>query len=108
MLAIRSALGLSQAQLAKRAELDRIEILNVEKGRNKASSARIRDGLARGFGLSIEETSAGLDGHLTPEDILNLIGPLAPPMVRKKKRPRRAARPGAARTRSPKALKKAA
>lgn len=53
--AIRVSLGLTQQQLADRAGLARLEIVNVETGRNQMTSHRIRIGLARGLGLSLEQ-----------------------------------------------------
>lgn len=70
---LRAALGLTQARLADLAHVDRIEIIAVEKGRNKASSARMRDGLARAFGLSASVMSKGLEGILAPDDVLKLV-----------------------------------
>lgn len=41
----------TQDELAERAGLDRVEVNAVERGRNKGTSSRIRDGLARAFGV---------------------------------------------------------
>jgi transcriptional regulator with XRE-family HTH domain len=88
VIAVRARLGLTQDEMADRAGLDRIEILNVEKGRNKASSARIRDGLAQAIGISVEQVSAGLEGKLSPAAILALVA--AHQKLPAKRRPRRA------------------
>jgi transcriptional regulator with XRE-family HTH domain len=68
--AVRGALGWTQEHMANRSGLQRIEVLNVEKGRNKASSARIRVALARGLGVRLVDVCAGLDGHAEPDDVL--------------------------------------
>lgn len=52
---LRLSLGLTQQQLADRAGLARLEIVNIETGRNQMTSHRIRVGLARGLGLSLEQ-----------------------------------------------------
>lgn len=69
---LRSALKLSQAALAERANVDRVEIIAVEKGRNKATSDRMRDGLARAFGLRIEDLRRALQGEMSPAELLKL------------------------------------
>lgn len=70
---LRTELGLSQEALAEKAGLLREEVSNVETGRNKASSARIRDGLARGFGLSLEDFKELVEGQLTVSRAKRLI-----------------------------------
>lgn len=50
MLALRNALGLTQDQLAARGSIDAHpltyrDVLNIEKGRNRATSGRIREAL---------------------------------------------------------------
>ena len=46
----RTRRGWTQERLADEAGLDRVEVNALEKGRNKGSSARIRDALTRVFG----------------------------------------------------------
>jgi transcriptional regulator with XRE-family HTH domain len=62
---MRKALGLTQEGLAKAAGLNRIEIMKVERGTNKASSHRMRCALASGFGLSREDSDDLLEGRIT-------------------------------------------
>lgn len=62
--ALRADAGLTQKALADRAGVDRIEIIGLEKGRNKGKSARMRDALARAFGLTHEDMTATLTGEL--------------------------------------------
>jgi transcriptional regulator with XRE-family HTH domain len=50
----RSRRGWTQQELADKAGLDRVEINALENGRNKGSSSRIRDGLAKAFGIRAE------------------------------------------------------
>lgn len=70
---LRLGLDLTQQQVADLAGVDRLEILSMEKGRLIGSSARMRDGLAKAFGLSHEDMSAALDGSLSAADALNLV-----------------------------------
>jgi transcriptional regulator with XRE-family HTH domain len=70
--ALRKTLGLTQEQLADAGELDRTEVTRVENGYNQATSGRIREKLARGFGLSLENTYAFLDGKIDVEAALGL------------------------------------
>jgi transcriptional regulator with XRE-family HTH domain len=65
--ALRKALGLTQEALAERADLERVEISNLESGRNQATSVRILKGLARGFGLELQDASDLVDGVLDVE-----------------------------------------
>lgn len=60
--ALRKRLGLTQAEVAERAGLRRDEVTKVETGANKATSARVRDGLAQAFGLSVDELVRYLEG----------------------------------------------
>lgn len=64
---LRLKLGLTQEQLAEPTRLDRSEISQIEIGRNHATSARIRQELAAGFGLSLEVTFLFLDGAIDVE-----------------------------------------
>lgn len=59
--ALRVRAGLTQDQVAERAGLRRDEVTKVENGTNRASSARVRGGLAQAFGL----TPAELEGYLS-------------------------------------------
>ena len=64
--ALRTLLKLSQEALAERAGLGRDEISSLESGRRQGTSARVVGALARGFGLTMEQTVALLDGTLEP------------------------------------------
>lgn len=76
--ALRKRLGLTQAQVAERAGLRRDEVTKVESGANKATSARVRDGLARAFGLSVDELVSYLDGATELEALSPAATPAAP------------------------------
>lgn len=69
---LREACGLSQEGLAQATvgTLSRNYISKVEIGHNKASSFKVRTGLARGFGLTLEEMSRYLDNEVTIEATL--------------------------------------
>lgn len=64
---LRKALGMTQETLADRSALERVEISNLESGRNQATSVRIFRGLARGFGLDLQQAADLLDGVLSVE-----------------------------------------
>ena len=71
--ALRKALGLTQDALADRGGLERVEISNLESGRNQATSVRILKGLAKGLGLDLQATSDFVDGLLSVEDAVAKI-----------------------------------
>lgn len=62
---LRWALGLTQKKLALGGGLAPDEIARIETGRNKAKSGRIRQALARGFGLTLEDAFALIEGRLS-------------------------------------------
>ena len=64
----RERRGWTPQELADRAGLDRVEVNAVERGRNKATSARIRDGLARAFGVHPAEIGGGKRPRSDPPD----------------------------------------
>lgn len=68
--ALRKALKLTQEELGKRGDLDRVEVTRVENGWNQATSGRIRHGLAKGFGLTLEAAYAYLEGRIDLEAAL--------------------------------------
>lgn len=70
--ALRAELGVSQSRLAEMGGLQRIDVANLEGGRNKATSDHIRDGLAVAFKLTREELARALAGELSPEDAMAL------------------------------------
>jgi len=49
----RDRRGWTQQELADKAGIDRVEVNALERGRNKGSSARIRGGLAKAFGIPL-------------------------------------------------------
>src|SRR5690349_8515441 len=65
---LRDALQLTQQQLADLGKLTRDEVSRIEIGRNKCTSGRIRRGLAAGFGLTLEDAFAFIEGRLSVED----------------------------------------
>lgn len=69
---LRERHGLSQEQLAKRAGTTPSKICAIERGRNKATSGDTQEELARGFGLTIEQVRAVLDGSLSIEDAYDM------------------------------------
>jgi transcriptional regulator with XRE-family HTH domain len=62
---LRQRLNLSKTEFAKRAGLGQAEVTHLESGRNQASTLRVREALARGFGLSLARTNEYLDGRAT-------------------------------------------
>lgn len=53
---------ISQEKLAEAGGLDRVQVLTIEAGRNKASGSKAREGLAKAFGVSMEHLTAYLAG----------------------------------------------
>lgn len=60
---LREKLGLSQAQLAKRAGLAREHISAIERGKNKVTGAAAREGLARALGMTAEDFARDVLGQ---------------------------------------------
>lgn len=71
---LRKALGWTQEQVADRSggALTRIVVNKIETGRNKASSAAVRDGLATAFGLERSAMFDYLDGAIGLEEAVAL------------------------------------
>ncbi len=65
--ALRVAYRLSQSALAIRAGVTRSEVVKIEGDHNKATSYRVRAGLAKAFGIGLLEFDAFLDGRTTLE-----------------------------------------
>jgi DNA-binding XRE family transcriptional regulator len=63
--ALRKSLNLTQEVLAERGGLERVEVSNLESGRNQATSVRILRGLAKGFGLELQDALDFVDGTLS-------------------------------------------
>jgi transcriptional regulator with XRE-family HTH domain len=77
--AIRKALGLTQEEVAARAGIRRDAVVKVESGANQAGSAAIRSGLARAFGLTLDDVASVLEGRLDAEGAVRRArGELAP------------------------------
>lgn len=68
--AIREALGCTQEAIAERGGLERAEVNKVETGRNEATTWRIRRGLARAYGVTVETLSDCFDGILSVEELV--------------------------------------
>lgn len=60
---LRVSLDISQEQLAERGGLLRTEVSKIEGGHNKATSFAMRQSLATGFGLSLEDVVELLEGE---------------------------------------------
>lgn len=67
---LRIALGLTQQHLASAAGIARIEVVAIESGRNKCGSARIHASLAQGFGISLDDVVALLDGSASTDHLV--------------------------------------
>lgn len=72
--ALRLAMHLSQTQLADRTggELDQSYLTKIESGKNRASTVKVREALARGFNLDSDVFSQYLDGTLSLEAAVDL------------------------------------
>lgn len=64
--ALRALHRLTQEALANRSGLRRTEIIEIEKGRNQCTSARVVGALAAGFALTMPQVEDLLKGALTP------------------------------------------
>ena len=63
---LRKELGLTQRQFAELADLpEDTYVARVETGANKLTSHTMRVAFARGFGLSVEDLDAYLEGRLS-------------------------------------------
>lgn len=71
--ALRLHLGLSQEKLAEAAALGRVEVVNIESGRNKASSARVQRGLSQAFGLAPDVLASALAGLITSDQAIEAV-----------------------------------
>lgn len=80
-VALRERLGLTQEQIAEAAGMAQGHYAKIESGKNKASTAGVRQGLARAVGVSLEAISAYLDGDLSLDALLAARGssPVVPP-----------------------------
>jgi transcriptional regulator with XRE-family HTH domain len=64
---LRELLPISQEKLGALAGMSRVKINKIESGRDKMASAKTRDALAAGLGLTRDEFEELLSGHMTPE-----------------------------------------
>jgi DNA-binding XRE family transcriptional regulator len=71
--ALRVRLGLTQDALAEKAEIRRTDVVRIEVGTNKVTSYALRQALAVGFGLSLDELVAYLSGKMTVEAAVEAI-----------------------------------
>jgi transcriptional regulator with XRE-family HTH domain len=69
--ALRKRVDLTQAQVAERAGLDRVEVSQIEGGKNSCGSWRVRAGLARAFGVRVDTVADYLDGAIGLQDVLD-------------------------------------
>lgn len=73
--ALREALdNITQEALAERCGLNRVEVVQMEAGRNKVTSWAARVALARGIDVPSEAMGAYLDGEIDVEGLLSLRG----------------------------------
>lgn len=77
---LRELVGLTQEELGRRAGLNRVEVLAIEKGKNKLTSARMLDSLARGLGTQPDVIRALRDGTMSPEEVAEAISTGAAPV----------------------------
>lgn len=71
---LREALHLSGDAFALACGLGRVEVVQLENGRNKATSYALRDALARGSNVPLEPLAEYLDGKITLSALLSLRG----------------------------------
>lgn len=71
--ALRTALGLTQEQVADRGGLDRTEVNKLEAGKNQATTDRIRASLAVAFASTRDDIAAYLEDRIGLDEILARI-----------------------------------
>jgi transcriptional regulator with XRE-family HTH domain len=81
VITLREALKLSQDDLARRADPTwiRVNISKIETGRNKLSTVDAREKLARGFGLTVQDLTAYLDGRIDVDEARRRAQSIPPP-----------------------------
>lgn len=67
---LRKARGLTQEQLAVAGGLERVEVVQIESGKNQAGSSRIGRALAKGARVGLEDLFKYLDGEIGLDDLL--------------------------------------
>lgn len=70
---LRELLPISQEKLGALAGMTRVKINKIESGKDKMASAKTRDALAAGLGLTRDEFEALLSGATTPERVSVLV-----------------------------------
>ena len=70
-VALRTALGLTQAQIADAMKVDRSLISKVEHGANQLTNAHTRGALARAAGVTVDQLDRYLDGDLAVGALLH-------------------------------------
>jgi hypothetical protein len=68
--------GMTQAHVADQSDglLDRVLVNKIEKGRNQGTSQRVHAGIARAFGLTLEELTAYVEGRIGLKEIRDAKG----------------------------------
>lgn len=74
LAALRDLRGLTQEALAVRGGLGRGEVCKMERGTNKATSARSQDALARAFGVPVKVVRELVAGTLSQADMALAFG----------------------------------
>jgi transcriptional regulator with XRE-family HTH domain len=74
---LRRALAVTQERLAEMCGLERVEVVQLEAGKNKATSYATRAALARGTDVPIDAMAAYLDGEIALPSLLALQGSYA-------------------------------
>jgi len=71
---LRERSGLTQAQVAERAGLERVEVNQIERGKNSCGSWRVRAGLATAFSVRVSTMAEYLDGEIDLAEVSARIG----------------------------------
>ena len=70
--ALRKKIDITQEELARRAGMQRVDVVRIERGHVKATKADTRRALARGFGVPFEAFDDYLRGERSIGDVLAL------------------------------------
>ncbi len=70
---LRERSGLTQAQVAERAGLERVEVNQIERGKNSCGSWRVRAGLATAFSVRVSTMAEYLDGTIDLAEVASRI-----------------------------------
>ena len=74
---LRQALGITQEALSELCGMTRVEIVQLETGKNKGSSYATRSALAKGVDVPVDALAAFLDGEIQLSALLTLQGSYA-------------------------------